>query len=115
MKPGSITFALKKKRNLAAKSVVSASACYQKLSRFATRRRLGATFHLTRHNFTEWSVRKLLERRPRKSKYAVLGARLNYIRIRLNGRAFQSPKLLMRSSPHLHMAPLLTKPDIFST
>jgi len=44
-----------------------------------------------------------------------LSARLYCIRISLNGRAFQSPKLLIRGSPHFHMAPLLTTPDILST
>ena len=35
------------------------------------------------------------------------------IRIGINGRAFQSPKLLIRGSPHFHMAPLFIEPDIF--
>jgi hypothetical protein len=76
---------------------------------------LGATFHLAGHNHTEWSVRNLLERGACKSKYAVLGARLYYIRISFNGRALQSPKLPIRSSPHFHMAPLLATLDILST
>jgi len=76
---------------------------------------LSATFHLAGHNLTEWSVRNLLERGSCKSKYALLGARLYYIRISFNGRAFQTPKLLIRSPPHFHVAPLLTTPDILST
>jgi hypothetical protein len=75
----------------------------------------GATFHLAGHNHTEWSVRNLLERGSCKSKYAVLGARLYYICISFKGRAFQSPKLLFRTAPHFHMAPLLTMLDVLST
>jgi len=73
-----------------------------------------ATSYLARHNHTEWDVGDLLERRPCQSKYAILGARFYYIRIDFNGRASQSPKLLIRSSTHFHMAPLLTATDIFS-
>jgi len=77
----------------------------------------GATFHFARHDLTEWRVRKLLERRPFKGKNAHLSASFNCISISisLNGCAFQRPKLLIRSSPHFHMAPLLTTPDILST
>jgi hypothetical protein len=76
---------------------------------------VGAAFYLACHNHAEWSVRNLLERRPGKGKYAVFGARLYYIRIGFNGRAFQGLKFLIRSAPQFHMAPLLTTTDILST
>jgi hypothetical protein len=77
------------------------------------RRMVGATFHLACRYLTQW--RNFLEGGACTRKYAHLGARLYCTRISVNGRAFQSPKLLIRSSPHFHMAPLLTTPDILST
>ncbi len=75
---------------------------------------VGSTFNLTCHDQAKCSVRDLLERGSCESKYAVLGASVYYVRVGFSGCAPQSPKLLIRSSPHFHMAPLLTTPDILS-